>query len=319
MGLPKCVGKWVVVATVAGALLVPSAIGAVTLDQDTFDACATIDGLFDATPSRSDVRAVAKEFTALKDRTAKQPLATALREAESAQERKRAVAAAFHWCGEKAGAYLPTDLTLTVPTVIDAVDTDSATITGTASPGAAVTVSVPVLGGSRQATATADASGAFAAVVAGIPLGEWTGSINATAPLRYPAASVSVKVRRTESEGAFKASTREVDPDELKKNPAGLKGTRIYSRSQVFQYDSRTGLTAMLVDVRVVNPGRFEFWTDPVLVRLDSAALGNGIDEKDIVEFWGEISGAYSYGTAIGGTNTVPEIRAKYVNLIEKK
>ena len=87
----------------------------------------------------------------------------------------------------------------------------------------------------------------------------------------------------------------------------------------MFQYDSRTGLTAMLVNVRLENPGRFENWTDPVLVRLDAAALGNGIDEKDIVELWGEINGAYSYGTAIGGTNTVPEIKATYVNLLEKQ
>jgi hypothetical protein len=317
MGLAERVGKSVAVLAIVSGLLVSGVAVAVPLDQETFDACATVNDMHGSAPSRRDARDAAQELAALTDRTARKKLAPGLRQADTAKDRKRAAAAAYLWCDEKAGAYQRTALALNVPTVIDAVDTDSVTITGTSSPGATVTVTVPVLGGTRQATATADATGAFSAVVAQLPLGEWSASVAATAPLRYPAATVSAKIRRTESEGAFKASAREVDPDELKKDPAGLKGTRIYSRGEVFQYDSRTGLTSMLVDVRLVNPGRFEYWTDPV--RLENSALGNGIDEKDIVEFWGEIQGAYSYGTAIGGTNTVPEIKVRYINLLEKR
>lgn len=310
--------KWMLACAIAATVLVPVAGGAATLDQETFDACAGVDALHGTSPARREVRAAGKALARLESRAARKRLAPALLGASSAKERTRAVADAYRWCADEADAYRPTDLVMGVPDVVDVVDTDTVTISGTTAPGATVTVSVPVLGGSRDATTTADANGAFTALVAAVPLGEWTATVEAVAPLHRPS-QVTLTVRRTESEAAYKASTREVPPDELKKDPAGLRGTRIYSRGEVFQYDSRTGLTAMLVSVRVVNPGRFEFWTDPVLVRLESEALGSGIDEDDIVELWGEIQGAYSYGTAIGGTNTVPEVLARYVNLLEKK
>jgi hypothetical protein len=57
------------------------------------------------------------------------------------------------------------------------------------------------------------------------------------------------------------------------------------------------------------SAGRFEFWTDNVLLTLPPfSGLGGGIDNHDIIEFWGTVKGAYNYQTAIGGQNTVPEI-----------
>ena len=56
-----------------------------------------------------------------------------------------------------------------------------------------------------------------------------------------------------------------------------------------------------------------------MLLTLSSSALGSGIDNKDIVEFWGTVAGAYSYQTVAAGTNTVPEIAVNYMNLIEKR
>lgn len=296
-----------------------SAVAGAVLDQDTFDACSAVADLYGTTVSGAEARSLARDLAALKDREARKHLAPTLRDASSAKERTRAVNGAYRWCERDADAYEETDLALTSPTVLELVDTDTVTVTGTASPGATVTVATSALSGSRNAEAIAGPDGAFSTIIAGLPFGESTVSVSATAPLRYPSRSLTIRLRRSESEGAYKASAREVPPDELKKDPAGLRGTRAYARGEVFQYDARTGLSAMLVHVNVVNPGRYEFWTDPILVRLESPTLGSGIDEDDIVELWGEIQGAYSYSTAIGGTNTVPEIKARYMNLLEKK
>lgn len=309
-----------VAVLVAGLTLmsVQPRAGAVTLDQEIFDTCGEINIAFDVKLSAGDVKALAKEFAGFADRAAKRRVAPALKEADDKKTRRRAVNAARDWC-DNAGAFALTALTLGVPTSIDIVDANPAVLSGMSTAGATVTARYLVGTASRSVAATADATGAFNMVVPDLPPGDSTVTLTASAPLHYDASARSVRIRRSESEGAFKASTREIPADELKKDPAGLKGARIYSRGEVFQYDSRTGLTSMLVNVRVTNPGQYEFWTDPVLLRLEAATQGTGIDEDDIVEFWGEVDGPYSYSTAVGGTNTVPAIKLKYIRLIEKK
>jgi hypothetical protein len=116
------------------------------------------------------------------------------------------------------------------------------------------------------------------------------------------------------TEFLFKQGATTPPYDELVKNPAG-NGQTVFFRAKVFQYDTNTGLTSMLV---YVTPGSYDFWNDVVLVNLPSAEAGNGIDNNDIVDIWGTPAGAYSYSTRIGGTNTVPKVAAKYVTLVSK-
>lgn len=302
--------------TLSVAFVVP--IGAVTLDEEIFDSCGDVDLAVDVKPSAGQVRTLAKAFAGFDERAAKRRIASALKEADDTKSRRRAVSAARDWC-DGAGAYEITTLTLGIPTALDIVDSNPAVLTGSSTPGATVTARYIVIGGPKSVATTANPAGAFSVAVLDLPMGDTTVTMTASSPLHYDAPAQSVRVRRIESEGAFKASTREIPSDELKKDPAGLKGSRIYARAEVFQYDARTGLTSMLAYVRVVNPGRFEFWTDPVLLRLETAAQGAGIDEDDIIEFWGEVDGPYSYSTAIGGSNTVPAVKVKYLGLIEKK
>ena len=95
------------------------------------------------------------------------------------------------------------------------------------------------------------------------------------------------------------------------KDPTGLAGQCITYQAQVFQYDSWTGLTTMLVNV--TNP--YGYWEDTVQVDLPSASLGANIVQNDIVQFWGPVIGASTYDTATGGSNTVPEVQARYLTL----
>ena len=102
---------------------------------------------------------------------------------------------------------------------------------------------------------------------------------------------------------------------QLVKDPDALKGKCITEKGQVFQYDTNTGLTSMLVSI--VDLG-YNTWTDNVLIRLPNAAMGKGIYENDIIQVWGPIGGSYTYTTTLGGTATVPVINAKHLKLISK-
>ena len=102
---------------------------------------------------------------------------------------------------------------------------------------------------------------------------------------------------------------------QLVKDPDALRGKCITEKGQVFQYDTNTGLTSMLVSI--VDLG-YNTWTDNVLIRLPNAAMGNGIYENDIIQVWGPIGGSYTYTTTLGRTATVPVINAKHLKLISK-
>jgi hypothetical protein len=137
-----------------------------------------------------------------------------------------------------------------------------------------------------------------------------------TPPTTIPPTTTTTRPSLTpeQAEFIFKSGATTPSYDELVKNPQGT-GQAVYFRAKVFQYDTNTGLTSMLV---YVTPGSYDFWSDVVLVNLPSADAGNGIDNNDIVDLWGTPAGAYSYTTRAGGTNTVPKITAKYVTLVSK-
>ncbi len=96
-------------------------------------------------------------------------------------------------------------------------------------------------------------------------------------------------------------------------SPDAPQGTCITGQAQVFQFDSNTGPTSMLIDV--TNDG-YGFWSDAVELELPSAAVGEGIVENDVIEYWGTLSGTDTYQTTAGGTNTVPVIHAAYVDVV---
>ena len=70
----------------------------------------------------------------------------------------------------------------------------------------------------------------------------------------------------------------------------------MFYRVKIFQYDCNTGDSSFLA---YVTPGSYDFWSDAVLVKLPSAALGAGIDKDDIVNVWATLR-VFSYDTAIG-------------------
>lgn len=69
--------------------------------------------------------------------------------------------------------------------------------------------------------------------------------------------------------------------------------------------------------ISVTDKG-YGFWTDNIALLLDPE-LGAEADEEDLVQVWGTVVGAFSYETAIGGTNTIPQVLAQYLTVMRKQ
>ncbi len=190
-------------------------------------------------------------------------------------------------------------------------DATSVDISGSTAPG--TTLSAEWDNG--NATVTAGPQGNFTLTIDGLDTeGVVEVSLTSEAP-GGDTAEASVSVTRTISENTFKFFTRRIPYDELVRDPNALIGETVNYRAEVFQYDSVTSTAAMLVSVTDED---FGFWTDNVLVTLDPA-LGANIDNDDIIDIWGTVTGAQTYETAIGGSNTVPTVDARYMTLVEKQ
>lgn len=191
-------------------------------------------------------------------------------------------------------------------------DAESIVITGVTEPGAEVVARE----GSRElAATTASATGEFSLQLTGLSEGDTDVTVVSTVA-DMKRGKAEIVVTRTVSEAAYKASAQAVGYDELVKDPDALAGTVVHFKAQVFQFDTNTGPNSMLVSV--TNQG-YGFWSDNVLVSFLDTSIADNIDNEDVIEFWGEVVGAESYETAIGGSNTVPSVLARYMTLIKKE
>lgn len=189
------------------------------------------------------------------------------------------------------------------------VDKDSIELTGVSQQGVTLRVE---WAGSAQDVAVAE-DGSFKFTIGSLPEGETSVVLTGITPGHQTTISRLVITRQV-SEQRYKADATSVPYDQLNKDPAAMAGRVVTFKAKVFQYDSRTSTAHMMVEV---TPGSYGFWDDLVYLNLDPQIAAD-VDEDDVIQFWGTVKGAYTYGTAIGGSNTLPEIDVKYMKLIEK-
>ena len=275
-----------------------------TLTQATFEACRAVRAWRVSAKPREAALAE-QQFKTLQAKTARTALAQGFGHADTKKERRAAFRRAIAWCSSQS-AYQETDLQAHDSEVFD---TTTAAILGTTTPGAVVTA--------NGALTTANGLGFFVIELSGLHAGPNTVRLRASADLHSATYSVVVVTARV-SESGFKASSAPILYDELVQDPDAQIGRRVTSRAHVSQHDPRTG-GGFLVSVTQEQPGLFEFWTDEVSLVLPKASLGAGIDNGDIIEFWGTVIGSHEYETSGGWTKSVPSVRVKYVNLVEKR
>jgi hypothetical protein len=96
-------------------------------------------------------------------------------------------------------------------------------------------------------------------------------------------------------------------------SPNAQQGMCVTYQAQIFQYDSNTGTTTMLVDVS--NDG-YGDWSDLVQLILPQSVVAQNFIENDVIQFWGPTTTPDTYTTENNGTNTIPAVDVKYATLI---
>lgn len=207
---------------------------------------------------------------------------------------------------------------LTVQAAFTVADADHLDVAGSSVPGAALATSVVSgavsgLSGQRDPTAVADPQGNFALHFTGLPMGDAVFALAAVAA-GYSTGNAIITITRTISPAAYKASAARIAYNQLVKDPAALAGRIVTYTGQVFQYDTNTTTSHMIV---AVTNGGYGFWSDNVWLDVDAAAAAN-VCRDTIVQFWGDVVGAYSYTTTSNGTLTIPEIKVVYITATQK-
>ena len=188
-------------------------------------------------------------------------------------------------------------------------DTDKVTITGTTMPGALLEVTWP--GG--HTTSKADAQGVITLGLGGIPEGDTTLNLVVT-DFGYTSTQQSVTVTRLVSPGAYKASAAAIPYNQLIKDPTSLAGRVVTYTGQVFQYDSNTTTSHLIV---AITDGGYGFWSDTIWIDLDPAT-GQNVFNKTVIRFWGTVVGPYTYTTTSNGSITIPEVQLRYLDVVSQ-
>jgi hypothetical protein len=113
---------------------------------------------------------------------------------------------------------------------------------------------------------------------------------------------------------AYKASAVAISYNQLLKDPAALAGSVVTYTGQVFQYDTNTSTSNMIV---AVTDGGYGFWSDNVWLDVDPTATAN-VCKDTVVQFWGDVVGPYSYTTTNNGNLTIPEIHVQFIRATQK-
>ncbi|MBP1934405.1 hypothetical protein [Ammoniphilus resinae] len=94
----------------------------------------------------------------------------------------------------------------------------------------------------------------------------------------------------------------------LNKNPDSHKGQRVTYYGNVQQIMEEGDTTFMLLNVTDQGYG---IWDDTIAVNFDGKI---DVYEGDMIQIWGEVTGAFSYDSVAGWKITVPSVKAKYVS-----
>lgn len=124
--------------------------------------------------------------------------------------------------------------------------------------------------------------------------------------------SQTVKVKcTTESKAQYKESCKSISYEKLSRYPDKYQGERVKFTGKVIQVLE----DGMGVTLRVeVTEGSYGIWDDAMMVYFENQS-GGRILEDDIVTFYGESTGIYTYESVLGAEISVPSVYAKYLSV----
>ena len=119
----------------------------------------------------------------------------------------------------------------------------------------------------------------------------------------------------TMSEADYKAACTTMSYKDLARNADNIKGTKVAFTGEVFQviFEGDNIDSDYFI---AVTPDEYGLYFDNVYV-LYNFGNGSKLLEDDIVTFYGEVTGSYTYTSTSGATLTVPAVKAAYVDIVQ--
>ena len=115
------------------------------------------------------------------------------------------------------------------------------------------------------------------------------------------------------SEEEYKAlCSSSYDYKTLARDPAAFIGTFVMFRGEVIQVMEATGITVLRVNV---TQNQYGWWEDTIFVNYFPSEDEPRILEDDIVSIYGEMMDLKTYETIMGGSVTIPQVYAKYIDI----
>ena len=115
------------------------------------------------------------------------------------------------------------------------------------------------------------------------------------------------------TEEEYKDECEEIGYKDLARTPDDYTGNKITVTGEIMQVQESGSEAIYLMNV---TEDEYGFWEDLVWINapLDQ---NNRYLEDDIVQIWGEYQGIRTYSTVLSSENSVPEINAEYLELVE--
>ena len=116
----------------------------------------------------------------------------------------------------------------------------------------------------------------------------------------------------TMSEDTYKSMCDSISYEDLARTPDDYTGKLIKFTGEIIQVQGSGTDAAYRIDV---TENEYGFWEDTVYVTFDLSNSGSRFLEEDIVTFYGEYDGLYTYTSIFGEEITIPSVNATYIDL----
>ena len=128
-----------------------------------------------------------------------------------------------------------------------------------------------------------------------------------------PEETIVEEVEPELTEEEYKSECEEIGYKDLARTPDDYAGSKVTVTGEIMQVQESGSEAIYLMNI---TEDEYGFWEDLVWINapLDQ---NNRYLEDDIVQIWGEYQGIRTYSTVMSAENSVPEINAEYLELIE--
>lgn len=118
---------------------------------------------------------------------------------------------------------------------------------------------------------------------------------------------------KEESPAEFKKKCVFIPYKELARNTEKYIGKRVVYKGEVIQTMEHWGETLMRVNVTFKD----FYWDDTILVRRKGENKNPRVWDEDIIRVYGIVKGRTSYISVLEAKITLPEVEAKYIEIIK--